>query len=197
MNQARNHTHSNLSIKQQGAALFIALIILLVVTLLALSSMREVTLESRITGNFIEQQNLANSAESGLRNGEGSVTAPFNPLEPTTRCATVDNSAQPPCLLKLVDDAYTYALLFDVANESRPYFPANGTEPNTNTSINWYAMPAPSGGENGETENPEYGSMLSGNAIFRYEINSQAVNNSTDNAHYLRSTTAKFFDSGN
>lgn len=55
--------------RQDGATLFIALIILLVVTLLAVSSVREVTLESRMTGIFIEQQRLLNAAEAGLREG--------------------------------------------------------------------------------------------------------------------------------
>ena len=40
--------------QQRGAVLFIALIMLLVITVLAVSSMREVTLEARITGNFLE-----------------------------------------------------------------------------------------------------------------------------------------------
>ncbi|UVE18495.1 PilX N-terminal domain-containing pilus assembly protein [Pseudomonas sp. LS44] len=183
--------------KQQGASLFIALIILLVVTLLALSSAREVTLESRITGNYIEQQRLANSAESGLRDGEASVVASITPLEPTSSCAAVDANAQPPCLLNLINNAYTYTLQFATAGKYRPYHPKNGTQANSNTTINWYAMPAPSGGGDGEAENPEYGSMLGATGTFRYEVNSQAVNNSTSNVHNLRSTTAKLFDNGN
>ena len=183
--------------KQNGASLFIALIILLVVTLLAVSSTREVTLESRITGNFIEQQKLANSAESGLRDGESRLTAPITPLDPTTNCATVDSTAQPPCLLNLIGGAYTYNLQFATTGKSRPYYPQNGTTVNVNTSVNWYGIPAPSGGENGESENPEYGSMLGATGTFRYEVNSQATNTLSNNAAYLRSTTAKFFDNGN
>jgi type IV pilus assembly protein PilX len=183
--------------KQHGASLFIALIILLVLTLLALSSVREVTLESRITGNFIEQQKLANSAESGLRDGENSLTAPLTPPDPTTSCAIVNNSTQPPCLLSLISNAYTYDLQFSTAGKFRPYHPPSGTEANSNTLINWYGMPAPSGGENGESENPEYGSMMGGTGTFRYEVNSQATNSLSSNTNSLRSTTAKFFDNGN
>lgn len=194
MNQAKNKTHFNLPRTQQGASLFIALVILLVVTVLALSSAREVTLESRITGNFIEQQKLANSAEAGLRDGETGVITPITPLEPTTNCATVSAGRPPVCLLRKLSSGYTYSLLFADAEKSRPYYPANGTQPNSNTTIKWYALPAPSGGEDGETENPEYGSMFTGNATFRYEVNSQAVNTLSSNASYLRSTTAKLFD---
>lgn len=183
---------------QQGASLFIALIILLVLTLLALSSTREVTIESRITGNFTEQQRLFNSAESGLRDGETSIIGVLTPLTPTTDCATAPAGVRPaPCLLELTGGAYSYALKFATTGKSRPYFPANGTVGDTNTSIRWYASPAPSGGADGEAENPEYGSMLGGNATFRYEVNSQAVSTSSSNATYLRSTTAKLFDNGN
>jgi len=183
---------------QKGASLFIALIVLLVITLLALSSTREVTLESRITGNFTEQQRLFNSAEMGLRDGEISIVANTSPLDPTSECEAAIQGARPePCLLELTDNLYSYELLFATANKSRPYYPENGTKANTNTNINWYAKPAPSGGQDGEAENPEYGSMLGGNATFRYEVNSQAVNNSSSNATYLRSTIAKLFDNGN
>jgi type IV pilus assembly protein PilX len=193
-----NLNQPNFPTSQQGASLFIALVILLVLTLLALSSTREVTLESRITGNYTEQQRLFNSAESGLRDGETSIVGVLTPLTPTTDCATAAAGVQPaPCLLALTSGAYSYALKFATTGKSRPYFPANGTAPNANTTIRWYASPAPSGGADGEAENPEYGSMLGGNATFRYEVNSQAVSNSSSNATYLRSTTAKLFDNGN
>ena len=61
---------NNFPAQQRGATLVIALAILVIVTLLAVSSMREVVLESRITGNVIEQTRLQNAAESGLREGE-------------------------------------------------------------------------------------------------------------------------------
>jgi type IV pilus assembly protein PilX len=188
----------NLPAKQTGASLFIALIVLLVITLLALSSTREVTLESRITGNYTEQQKLFNSAETGLRDGETSILAGTSPLSPTTDCEAAASGSRPePCLLALEDGQYTYELMFGTEGKSRPYYPANGTTTNPNTSINWYAKPAPSGGQDGESENPEYGSMLGGTATFRYEVNSQAVNDNSLNANYLRSTTAKLFDNGN
>ncbi|MBM7063101.1 pilus assembly protein PilX [Pseudomonas sp. UL073] len=183
---------------QRGASLLIALVILLVVTVLALSSARETTLESRITGNLVEQQKLINAAESGLRDGELGMTARIRPLEPTDDCATASAGTVPaPCLLKLASTGYSYAMLFSTAGKSRPYYPKDATTPETNFAIAWYGLPAPSGGESGEAENPEYGNMLNQTGIFRYEINSQAANNVTGNADAIRSTTAKLFDNGN
>jgi type IV pilus assembly protein PilX len=59
---------------QQGATLLVAIIMLLIITLLALSSMRGVSLESRITGNLKTQKTLFNAAEGGLRIGENSIS---------------------------------------------------------------------------------------------------------------------------
>ena len=56
--------------KQQGAVLVIALVMLLVLTVLAVSNMRGVTLESRITANRIETGRLQNLADAALREGE-------------------------------------------------------------------------------------------------------------------------------
>ncbi len=193
-----NHAYSKpfrITSNQQGAALFVALIILLVITLLALSGVREVILESRIVGNLIEQQKLITGAESGLRDGEINIVKPITPLEPTSTCTGGTNP--PPCLLKLTGNVYSYGFLFGTSGKYRPYKPADGTQNNLNTSVNWYAMPAPSGGQDGESENPEYGSMFTGNATFRYEVNSKSTNTNSNNSVYLRSTTAKLFDAGN
>ncbi|TBU78779.1 pilus assembly PilX family protein [Phytopseudomonas daroniae] len=56
--------------RQRGAVLVIALVMLLIITLLGIGSMREVVLESRITGNLIEQKKLRNAAESSQREAE-------------------------------------------------------------------------------------------------------------------------------
>lgn len=58
---------------QTGATLLVAIMMLLVITLLALSSMRGVSLESRITGNLKMQKSLTAAAEGGLRMGERSI----------------------------------------------------------------------------------------------------------------------------
>jgi type IV pilus assembly protein PilX len=59
---------------QKGATLLVALMMLLIITLLALSSMRGVSLESRITGNLRQQKTLFNAAEGALRIGEASIS---------------------------------------------------------------------------------------------------------------------------
>jgi type IV pilus assembly protein PilX len=62
--------------RQSGATLLVALMMLLIITLLALSSMRGVSLESRITGNLKQQKNLTSAAEAGLRIGEQKIQCP-------------------------------------------------------------------------------------------------------------------------
>jgi type IV pilus assembly protein PilX len=59
---------------QTGATLLVAIMMLLIITLLALSSMRGVSLESRITGNLKLQKTLYNAAEGALRVGENSIS---------------------------------------------------------------------------------------------------------------------------
>lgn len=197
MTARSSHTFSGSRQKQAGASLFIALIILLLVTILALSSTREVALESRITANFVEQQRLANNAEAGLRDGEYSMVNRLRPLEPTSTCAAAAAGTAPdPCLLKLRNNAATYSLLFDTANLSRAYYPKDGTQADSAVPVLWYALPAPGGAESGEAENPEYGNMMNQTGTFRYEVNAKATTTATNNATYLRSTTAKLFDNG-
>src|SRR5699024_6128738 len=60
----------------QGAVLVIALVMLLVITVLAVSSMRGVTLESRITANRVQSQHLQNLADAALREGEMRLYGP-------------------------------------------------------------------------------------------------------------------------
>jgi len=56
--------------KQQGAVLVVALVMLLVLTVLAVSNMRSVTLQLRITANSVETTRLQNLADAALREGE-------------------------------------------------------------------------------------------------------------------------------
>lgn len=72
--------------KQSGVTLIIAVIFLLLITLLGISSMRGVSLESRITGNLRQQKILTEAAEAGLRMGENSIGSARAPtiLKPCT-----------------------------------------------------------------------------------------------------------------
>ncbi len=56
--------------RQQGAVLIIALVMLLVLTVLAVTNMRGVVLESRITANRVEMGRLQDLAGAALREGE-------------------------------------------------------------------------------------------------------------------------------
>lgn len=64
--------------KQQGAALLVALVMLLLITLLATSSLRDSTLQNRLSGSVAERQHAANAAESALREGERRLQALAN-----------------------------------------------------------------------------------------------------------------------
>lgn len=165
--------------QQKGSTLFVALIMLLVITLLALSGARETTLEARITGNFIEQQKLLNDAEATLREGEKQLTRGNKPIEPS--CA--------------VDDAYcfrndvpTYAQSFNSGALSY------AVVSDDNSTNKWYAVPAPSGATEGQAENPEYGNMMLGIGTFRYEVNAVSESAITGQKANLRTTTAKVFN---
>ena len=56
--------------RQRGAALFVAMIMVLLVLVLAVVGMRTITLESRIAGNMLESQRLQETADGALREGE-------------------------------------------------------------------------------------------------------------------------------
>lgn len=66
--------HSSLPLspqaRQRGAALFVAMVMMLLVLVLAVVGMRTVTLESRIAGNMLESQSLQETADGALREGE-------------------------------------------------------------------------------------------------------------------------------
>lgn len=93
---------------QTGATLIVAIMMLLIITLLALSSMRGVSLESRITGNLKLQRSLFNAAEAGLRMGESSVL----------KWQCNGNTAYQPCINQApaVDTNGDYAAQFNTTN---------------------------------------------------------------------------------
>ncbi len=177
MNTARSGTGLNHIRKQQGVSLVIALVFLLVITMLALANLREVTLESRITGNLVESKQLHNVADAATRDGERRTVA-RGPQEPADSCANIDPGKL--CLLSRQPD-----YLMDMT-EAQVYSPSDGTT--MHGSAQWYAQPAPSGETEGTTENPEYGNMALGIGVFRYEVNGMANNNGSQAA--IRTTVA-------
>ncbi|HBZ94750.1 MAG TPA: pilus assembly protein PilX [Pseudomonas sp.] len=154
---------------QRGAVLVIALVMLLIITLLGIGSMREVMLESRITGNLIEQKKLRNAAESAQREAERRIGS----AEAIEDCG-VDSSI--PCYHGKADDydydfsaAESYSGLDGVTVQERearwyirfiggPYGPSGG---GINDAGN-------AGGAVAGIETAESGSS------FFYEVNAQA-----------------------
>lgn len=117
--------------KQTGATLLVAIMLLLIITLLALSSMRGVSLESRITGNLKQQKTLFNAAEAALRMGELSISQ--------WQCAT--NTTYKPCVALSSVTATASADTPQLFNTS-----ANAANINTVTSglydvqVQWYIV---------------------------------------------------------
>lgn len=106
--------------QQQGVVLVIALVMLLVLTVLAVSNMRGVALESRITASRAETQRLYDVADAALREGEFRFYGPANlraKLEhDAENCKTSNriqgNGLNKPCLLAVMnagnkDDTWT------------------------------------------------------------------------------------------
>lgn len=77
--------HSNAR-AQTGATLVVALVMLLLGTLIALSSIRSTTTETRLIGNLGEQQHARAAAESALREGERRLAAQTSPDQGSDTC---------------------------------------------------------------------------------------------------------------
>lgn len=74
----------NIPKHQRGAALFVGLIIMLVLTILGISIMHVVTQQERMARNLLNQNIAFQAAESALRAGEAEIvsdSAPFSPFE--------------------------------------------------------------------------------------------------------------------
>ena len=121
---------------QTGATLLVALMMLLIITLLALSSMRGVSLESRITGNLRLQRTLTNAAEAGLRIGEQSISQ--------WQCTAGAGNTNKPCMpIPTTLQNGDYLLAFTAANSANinvvttyQYNPVTGN----NVEIEWYVI---------------------------------------------------------
>lgn len=198
---------------QSGAVLLIALIMLLVLTLLAVGSMRGVTLESRITANRAHDMQLSNVADSALREAEFRFYGPNSPenladkLEPkAANCATTNtlkaNGINKPCLLAINSDA-----LLDFVNTpggvsaddlkadsegSLLWMPYRGTDPDNSTEANtqhqagWNSILAAEIGN--AAVNAEYGMVAEGQGTYFYLNNGRA-----GETLYLQSTNANIY----
>lgn len=103
------------STRQRGAALLIALVMLLVLTVLTVTNMHEVTLESRITANKAENARLQQTADAALREAEKRYYGPGNlqaKLEPDEANCVKNNVfvkvLNKPCLIDVSTSAIPY-----------------------------------------------------------------------------------------
>jgi type IV pilus assembly protein PilX len=85
--------------QQRGAALFVAMIMLLLMLLMAVVGMRTVTLESRIAGNMLESQRLQETADGTLREGERVIQKYGISLAQCAADATTTLTAGSPCFV--------------------------------------------------------------------------------------------------
>lgn len=74
-----NRITSSFPARERGAAMVIALVMLLVLTLLATASARMTLMEERMTGNTQDRNIAFQAAEAGLRAGEGEAQVPVLP----------------------------------------------------------------------------------------------------------------------
>ena len=173
--------------QQQGASLLVALVMLLVLTVLAASSMRGVVQESRVTANRTEQIRLENQSDSATRAAGNLIAA--NPG------ALLICSATPvqPCL-----SSHQTATDYKVNSEYFTDYEGSGddeTSPSKGLASGWYVIPAPSGEAEGQTQNPEYGNRMRGIGTFLYETNAYAHPEGRDSVIvYTRAVFSKTYN---
>lgn len=184
MNQHRNN--------QRGAVLMVSLVMLLVITIVAIGSMRSTTLEMRLTGARVENARLQNIVDAALREGEfrfygpGHLEAKLNP-NPTDNCspANVLNvfGNNIPCLLNEMSDdelaGFYYSpvaaggnlewMVYRGLDARQPFIPAVGE--NT-ASFNAYRIIE--GAAENAAVNPEYGAVLQGSGTYYYVVTARA-----------------------
>jgi type IV pilus assembly protein PilX len=201
--------------RQRGAALFIALVMLVMITLLAVSSMRGVTLESRITAHRAHDLQLKLAADAALREAEFRFYGPGYieaKLEPEAgNCSTANtlktNGANKPCLLGLIDNAATLqfvkqpllltnatksTFLASVSLDGLIWMPYRGldakyeTKADSEYGVRWNSIRADNIGN--ADINAEYGMVLEGIGTYFYLNNGIA-----DDLLTLQSTHANVY----
>ena len=187
--------------KQRGAVLVIALVMLLVLTVLAVSNMRGVTLESRITASRAEAQRLGDAADAALREGEFRFYGPANLRDKlefnAANCKTTNklqtNGLNKPCLLKEIDDTADIKKMFDdpiaylgksgsTSNNALHWMPYRGLDASGSKDYEaedkresfWNTYLISASAAESEAVNAEYGAILEGRGTYYYLVNGQA-----------------------
>jgi type IV pilus assembly protein PilX len=78
---------------QRGAALVVGMMLLLVLTLLAISGMNTASLELAMAGNMQYHENAFRAAETGIE--QAMVLSAFNPADPPDRLPATDGETLP------------------------------------------------------------------------------------------------------
>lgn len=184
---------------QRGAVLVIALVMLLVLTLLATSSMRGTALDARITGNHARTTELQNLADAALREGEFRLYGPGyirDKLEPNMKanCKLTNrlnkSGLNKPCLLnemtkdnldKYFDKPITALAKISVDSGVLKWMPYRGLDAGNEFSFGegepqsfWNAYRLMDGAEENAAINPEYGDAGKGKGTFYFLITGQA-----------------------
>ena len=116
--------HSHNKLKQQGAALVVGLLLLLVLTVLAISSMGSAALETIMAGNEQYRQNAFQAAEAGIA---ANLSNPGQFIPGMTTANTTDNAVSG----STSGDTYDTAVAW---KSSLPKVSCPGSEANFGTS---------------------------------------------------------------
>jgi len=180
-------THFPMARHQAGVTLLVAIIFLLIITVLAISSMHGVSLESRITANLKQQKTLRSAAEAGLRMGESSISKIAAPTSVKACTATT--------CLPWVQSELTTTATVDTPTQFVAANAANMATATTayNTQIQWYVVQL--GMLNGQSLN---NCAIKGCGAWYYEVNACAstvlcTSDTTTQRVILRTVIARYY----
>lgn len=173
---------------QSGVTLIVALVFLLIITVLGISSMRGVALESRITGNLRQEKILTEAAEAGLRIGENSIPANKLPDKNTTTCTSTD------CTPWILSDLVTDATVTDTPSRFTSIYATKVATVTTgyDTKIQWYVV------QIGKLDKSMNSCALTGCGVIYFEVNACAstvlcTSDTTTRRVILRSVFARYY----
>lgn len=190
--------------QQTGAVLFVALIMLLVLTLLAVGSMRSTTLESRITANRAHDTQQQSAADAALRESEFRYYNTGNlleKLEPNSANCTNDNTIKAsglnkPCLIGFTNDTALVNFINDPRTQTAnvAWLTYRGTDSGESSKIGLKDNQSARFNSAMLTFNcVEYGSVLEGNCTYFYLNTAEATDTGTASSVYLQSSHANTY----
>jgi len=188
---------------QSGAVLLVSLVMLLILTLLAVNSMRGVALETRITANRAHDMKTQNIADAALREAEFRFYGPGNlsdKLEAKAENCSSSNTLKisglnKPCLLEVqterllafVDRPKEINESF-LEQSSNIWMPYRGTDPAAETEADAYYNTILAAETGNAAVNAEYGGRGEGSGTYFYFNNGK-----TSDALFLQSTHANIY----